>query len=66
MLDNERMTPLFEATVQATQEAILNSMLASDTMTGFQSVRVHGLPPERLVKALRKYGRLPPAPKPTK
>ncbi|RKH87876.1 S58 family peptidase [Corallococcus sp. AB045] len=66
MLDNERMSPLFEATVQATQEAILNSMLASDTMTGFQSVRVHGLPPERLVKALRKYGRLPPAPKPTK
>ncbi|NOK17770.1 DmpA family aminopeptidase [Corallococcus carmarthensis] len=66
MLDNERMTPLFESTVQATQEAILNSMLASDTMNGFQGVRVHGLPPERLVKALRKSGRLPPAPKPTK
>ncbi|MBN8226133.1 P1 family peptidase [Corallococcus macrosporus] len=66
MLDNERINPVFEATVQATQEAILNSMLASDTMTGHQGARVHGLPPERLVKALRKSGRLPPAPKPVK
>ncbi|WP_375761342.1 P1 family peptidase [Corallococcus exercitus] len=66
MLDNERITPVFEATVQATQEAILNAMLASDTMTGNQGARVHGLPPDRLVKALRKSGRLPPAPKPGK
>ncbi|RKH18362.1 S58 family peptidase [Corallococcus sp. CA047B] len=64
MLDNERITPLFEATVQATQEAILNAMLASDTMTGNQGARVYGLPHERLVKSLRNAGRLPPAPKP--
>jgi D-aminopeptidase len=57
VLDNERITPLFEATVQATQEAILNSMLAADTMTGADGIRVFALPHERLVKALRKYGR---------
>ncbi|MBE4749760.1 P1 family peptidase [Corallococcus sp. ZKHCc1 1396] len=65
MLENERLNPLFEATVQATQEAILNAMLVSDTMTGNQGARVYGLPHDRLVKALRKAGRLPPAAKPT-
>jgi D-aminopeptidase len=61
MLDNERINPVFEATVQATQEAILNAMLASETMTGHQGIRVFGLPQDRLVKSLRKAGRLPPA-----
>ncbi len=64
-LDNERMTPLFEATIQATQEAILNSMLASDTMNGAEGSRVYGLPQDRLLQAMKKYGRLQaPAPKP--
>ena len=58
MLDNDAMDPLFEAAVQATQEAILNSMLASDTMTGADGVRIPGLPAERLVAAMRKHGRL--------
>ncbi|WP_224366294.1 DmpA family aminopeptidase [Hyalangium versicolor] len=56
-LDNERMTPLFEATVQATQEAILNAMLAADTMTGADGIRVFALPQDRLMEAMRKYGR---------
>ncbi|RKH42664.1 DmpA family aminopeptidase [Corallococcus sicarius] len=64
MLENVRLNPLFEATVQATQEAILNAMLVSDTMTGNQDARVYGLPHDRLVKALRKAGRLPPVSKP--
>ncbi|MFP2957192.1 P1 family peptidase [Myxococcus sp. 1LA] len=64
-LDNERMTPLFEATIQATQEAILNSMLASDTMTGAEGSRVFGLPQDRLIQAMKKHGRLAkPAPAP--
>jgi len=57
MLANERITPLFEATVQATQAAILNAMLAADTMTGADGVRVFALPHERLQEAMKKYGR---------
>lgn len=57
MLANERMDPLFEATVQATQEAILNSMLAADTMTGADGIRVFALPHARLQEAMKKYGR---------
>jgi D-aminopeptidase len=57
MVDNERMNPLFEATVQATQEAILNAMLAADTMTGADGIRVFALPHDRLMEALKKYGR---------
>jgi D-aminopeptidase len=56
-LDNERMNPLFEATVQATQEAILNAMLAADTMTGVDGIRVFALPHDRLMEAMKKYGR---------
>lgn len=56
-LDNGHLNPLFEATVQATQESILNAMLAADTQTGADGVRVFALPHERLLKALRKYGR---------
>lgn len=56
-LDNERMNPLFEATVQATQEAILNAMLAADTMTGADGIRVYALPHDRLMEAMKKYGR---------
>ncbi|MCP3142676.1 P1 family peptidase [Pyxidicoccus sp. QH1ED-7-1] len=62
MLDNDHITPLFEATVQATQEAILNAMLAAETTTGAKGVRVFALPQDRLVKAMKKYGRLSPAP----
>ena len=57
-LPNGRIDPLFHATVQATEEAILNAMLAAETMTGANDLRVFALPHERLVAALRKYGRL--------
>jgi D-aminopeptidase len=58
MLPNARMNALFYATVQATEEAILNSMLAATTMTGADGLRVHALPHDRLLAALKKYGRL--------
>ncbi|MCP3102366.1 P1 family peptidase [Myxococcus sp. K15C18031901] len=57
VLSNDRLNPLFEATVQATQEAILNAMLASDTMTGADGTRVYGLPRERLLRAMQRQGR---------
>ena len=55
MLPNPRMDPLFAATVQATEEVILNAMLAAETMTGADGARVEALPHNRLLAALRKY-----------
>jgi L-aminopeptidase/D-esterase-like protein len=57
MLGNDRINPLFYATVQATEEAIINAMLAAETITGVNDRRVHGLPVDRLMAAMRKYGR---------
>ena len=59
MVSNDAISPLFAATIQATEEAILNAMLAADTMTGANNLRVHGLPADRVVAALRKFGRKP-------
>ncbi|WP_284348132.1 P1 family peptidase [Roseisolibacter agri] len=59
MLPNARINPLFAATVQATEEAIVNALLAADTMTGADMHRVTALPVDRLLTALRKYGRAP-------
>ncbi len=57
MLPNARINPLFYATVQATEAAILNAMLAAETMTGADDFRVHALPVDRLRAAMKKYGR---------
>jgi L-aminopeptidase/D-esterase-like protein len=58
MLPNERIDPLFAATIQATEEAIVNAMVAAETMTGINGMRVYALPHDRLRAALRKYNRL--------
>jgi len=58
MLPNERLNPLFEATVQATEEAIVNALVAADTMTGVDGHTVIALPHDRLREALKKYRRL--------
>jgi L-aminopeptidase/D-esterase-like protein len=58
MLSNERISPLFQATVQATEEAIVNAMLAAETTTGANDYRVYALPADRMISAMRKYGRL--------
>src|SRR5438270_1817019 len=60
MAPNERITPLFEATVQATEEAIVNAMLAAGTMTGADDLTVFALPHDRLREVLRKDNRLVP------
>ncbi|HJU74809.1 MAG TPA: P1 family peptidase [Gemmatimonadaceae bacterium] len=57
-LPNGDINPLFWATVQATEQSILNALLAADTMTGANYLRVYGLPHDRLLEAMRKYGRL--------
>ena len=58
MLPNDRINPIFQATVQAIEEAIVNALLAAETMTGADGARVYALPEDRLLAALRKYGRL--------
>jgi D-aminopeptidase len=58
MLDDERIDPLYESTVQATEESIVNALLAARTMTGADYLRVPALPHDRLREVLRKYGRL--------
>jgi len=56
-LSNEDLDPVFEATVQATEEAIVNALVAAETMTGIDGKTVIALPHDRLKKALAKYGR---------
>jgi len=63
MVPNDDMGPLFEGTVQAVEEAIVNAMVAADTMTGINGNRADGLPHDRLRAALAKYGRLAPSSK---
>ena len=58
MLPNERIDPLFRATVEATEEAIINALVAAETMTGVDERTVHALPHERLRQVLKKYNRL--------
>ena len=57
-MPNENMDPLFEATVQATEEAVINAMVAAETMTGADNHRVEGLPHDKLREVLKKYDRL--------
>jgi L-aminopeptidase/D-esterase-like protein len=52
------MNPIFDATVQATEEAIVNALVATETMTGRDGRRIIALPHEGLRAALRKYSRL--------
>jgi D-aminopeptidase len=58
MLPNEAINPLFRATVDATEEAIVNAMVAAETMKGINGNTVHAIPHERLRNVLKKYNRL--------
>ena len=58
MLSDDVIDPVYEAAVQATEEAIINAMLAARTMTGANWYRVPALPHDELRRVLAKYGRL--------
>jgi L-aminopeptidase/D-esterase-like protein len=58
MLPNEQLNPIFLATVQATEEAVINAMIAAETMTGANNLTVYALPHDRLREVLKKYNRL--------
>jgi D-aminopeptidase len=56
-VSNARINPLFSATVEATEEAIVNAMVGATTMTGVDGHTVIALPHDKLQQALKKYGR---------
>ena len=58
MVVDEGINPLFEATAEATEAAIVNALLAAETMTGRDGITAHALDPERVMAELRTAGRL--------
>ncbi len=58
MLPNDSLDPIFLATVQATEEAVVNAMIAAKTMKGIDDREVIALPHDRLIEVLKKYNRL--------
>jgi D-aminopeptidase len=58
LLPNDSMSPLFLATIEATEEAIYNSLFKAKAMTGQNNRTVEALPIEETKKLLRKYGRI--------
>ena len=58
MLPNDLLEQVFASTVQATEEAVINAMVAAETMAGIENHKVIGLPHERLREVLKKYNRL--------
>jgi L-aminopeptidase/D-esterase-like protein len=60
MLPNDSLNPVFRATVEATEEAIVNAMVAAHDMVGIEGHRVIALPHDRLRAVLQKYNRLAP------
>jgi L-aminopeptidase/D-esterase-like protein len=57
-IPNAAINPVFEAAIEGTSEAILNALLAAETMTGANGFTMFALPHDRLLAVLRKYGRM--------
>lgn len=57
-LPNDQINPLFDATVQAVEEAIINAMVAAETMEGINGNKAYGLPHKAVIDLLRKYNKI--------
>ena len=57
-MSNDLLMPAFEATVQAVEEAIINAMVAAETMEGINGNKAYALPHDLLIETLRKYNRM--------
>jgi D-aminopeptidase len=57
-LPNDLINPLFDATVQAVEEAIINAMVAAETMEGINGNKAYGLPHHLVIQVLKKYNRI--------
>ena len=58
MLSNDQINPIFLAAVQATEEAVINALVAAKTMSGVEGRTVMALPHDQVREILRKYNRL--------
>ena len=58
MLPDELMNPLLRATIEATEEAVINALIAAETMTGRDGHTAYAIPHDRLREVLRRHGRL--------
>ncbi len=58
MLPNERINPLFKAVTEATEESIVNAMVAAETMEGVDGNKIYAIPHDRLISVLKKYNRI--------
>jgi D-aminopeptidase len=59
MLDDDYIDPLFMATIESTEEAVINALVAAETMTGRDDHTAHALPHDLLMDAMARYGRGP-------
>jgi len=55
VLRNDEMSPIFMAAIEATEEAILNSLFMANTVTGYDNHTVQSIPKEKILKILHKY-----------
>ena len=58
MMPNDEINPVFEATVLATEEAIINAMTAAETMEGIHGNKSYALPHDTVIEILKKYNRI--------
>jgi D-aminopeptidase len=58
MLPNDSINPVFAATVQAVEEAIVNALVGAETMKGFEGTTVYALPHDKLQEVLKEYNRM--------
>jgi D-aminopeptidase len=58
ILRNEEMDLLFEAVIEATEEAVINSLFAAETATGKYNFRIEALPVSKTIEIMRKYNRI--------
>ena len=57
-MSNDLLMPVFEATVQAVEEAIINAMVAAETMEGINGNKAYAIPHDLLIETLKKYNRI--------
>jgi D-aminopeptidase len=62
VLNDFAIGPLFDATIEATEEAIVNALVAAETMTGRDGITAHALPHDRLLETMARFGRPASAP----